>query len=389
MKKSHLTLLFLLNISFLFGQKKNCECIDELDIISNEITNSRSYRIQIKRKNREEELLKWKEKIKEEIRQDNLRELFCVGYLQKYISLIKDKHNQIYHVPKEIPSDFPIYTKEQDQDQKILDSISGIYHAGTETIFLERDTDSLWRGILLESDNKIWKKGHLRMRLKKLPNGHFELFEFFPNGMLYYQNNIDISNGRIHSTFWNKENNYFFNIHQEEVFSYKTINSTFDYIGIKTLSRTRKLMKQAGEFYDTRLPRLQKENLIIDLRNNGGGAVLQAKPLLKFLKKNTDIHTIYVMINFKTGSAAELTALKLAQDKRSILVGENSSGMLSYGYGNKSYSGTTDCSDYKFSFTTKRKNQEFHQYEYVGITPDLYLNNNSDWIEQLIELNLP
>ena len=56
------------------------------------------------------------------------------------------------------------------------------------------------------------------------------------------------------------------------------MNKNFDYIGIKTLSRTRNLMKEAEAFYEKNLKNLRKENLIVDLRNNGGGATKQAAP---------------------------------------------------------------------------------------------------------------
>ena len=50
------------------------------------------------------------------------------------------------------------------------------------------------------------------------------------------------------------------------------------------------------------LQKLEKENLIIDLRNNGGGSLKQAKPLIKYVKRNSSLKTIYVVINFKTSS---------------------------------------------------------------------------------------
>src|SRR5690606_18617719 len=151
----------------------------------------------------------------------------------------------------------------------------------------------------------------------------FEIFEYYQNGSLFYQKNIKISDGRIYSTFWSKENKYFFNKNHEDNFTYKSINPSVDYIGIQTLSRTNKLIKEAESFYETNLDKLTKENLIIDLRNNGGGSIKQAEPLLKSLKRNKTIQRIYVLINFKTASSAELVALALREDKRTILVGEN------------------------------------------------------------------
>lgn len=222
------------------------------------------------------------------------------------------------------------------------------------------------------------------MRLAKTDNENFEIFEYYQNGLLFYQKDITILEGRIHSTFWNKENKYFFNKNHNDNFTYKSISPSFDYLGIETLSRTNKLIKEANNFYEQNLDKLTKDHLIIDLRNNGGGSLNQAKPLVKALKKNKAIHRIYVLINFKTASSAELTALALKEDKRTILVGENSRGMLEYGYGNRSFSTKTNCSEFKVVLSTKHKNGEFSKYEYVGIKPDVQLNNKSNWIDQIV-----
>src|SRR5690606_23071504 len=131
-----------------------------------------------------------------------------------------------------------------------------------------------------------------------------------------------------------------------------------------------KLIKEAESFYETNLDKLTKENLIIDLRNNGGGSIKQAEPLLKSLKRNKTIQRIYVLINFKTASSAELVALALREDKRTILVGENSRGMLAYGYGNRSFSSKTNCSEFKVVLSTEESNREYGKYEYIGIPPD-------------------
>lgn len=386
MIKKYLTLLLIFGVNLIFSQENNCDCIDELNNISKLIENAESYKYQIKREGREAEFKKWKEEIKREILNDSLSKFFCVGYLQKYISFIDDRHNEIYFIPDKIAINVPTYSKTIDTISKSNDSISGIYFAGSDKILLKKESDSIWYGITLKSNSDEWTKGKIRLRINKTPNGSFELFEYYQNGLLFYQKNIEISDGRIQSTFWNKENKYFFNKNHKENFTYKSVNPSFDYLGIKTLSRTNKLIKEADNFYNNYLDNLTKENLIIDLRNNGGGSINQAKPLFKALKRNKALQKIYVLINFKTASSAELTALALKKDIRTILAGENSRGMLTYGYGNQSFSTKTNCSEFKVVLSTKRTNRKYRKYEYVGIKPDYNLDNNSDWIDQIINL---
>ena len=387
MIKKNLIFLLLLTVNLIYSQEKNCDCINELDNMSKLIENAKSYKKQIKKTNKKADFEEWKEKIKREIANDSLSNYFCVGYLQKYISFINDRHNQVYFVPDKISSNVPTYSKAIDTTLKSKDKVSGIYYAGSDKILVQKQDDSTWFGITIKSDSQEWTKGNIRMKIKKTAKEKFEIFEYSQNGLLLYQKNIAILNGRIHSTFWNKENKYFFNKNYQENFTYKSINPSYDYIGIKTLSRTNKLMKEAADFYENNLDKLTKENLIIDLRNNGGGSINQAKPLIKSLKRNKDIQKIYVLINFKTASSAELSALALKEDKRTILVGENSRGMVEYGYGNKSFSTKTDCAEFKVVLSTKHEDSKLGKYEYVGIRPDIELNNKSDWVEQTIKLS--
>jgi len=380
-------LIFLLLISTNFyGQNNGCTCLTSLDETSIKIKKSISYKSQIKNLKREQELESWKKSIEKEIINDSLSNYFCAGYLQKYISFIKDKHNEIYSTSKDISLIIPFYTKTFENTTNTNDSISGIYYQGKDKIIVKKESESLWFGILLESNSKDWKKGMIRLRIHKNKNDLFEIYEFYKSGLLFYQSNVRIHSGRIHSTFWNKENRYHFNKNHKANFNFENLNSSFNYIGIKTLKRSNRLMSEADKFYDEIEKKITDKNLIIDLRNNGGGSTEQIKPLIKIIKKNNSIEKIYVLVNFKTFSAAELGAYLLDNDLRTILSGENTRGGLTYGYGNNSISGTLDCNEIKYNFSRKVTNKKFLKYENIGLTPKLILTNKSDWIEQILEL---
>ncbi len=214
----------------------------------------------------------------------------------------------------------------------------------------------------------------------------FIRIKFYKNGFLYYQSGIKIINGRIHSTFWNKDNEYFFNKNHKTNFSLEYLNSTTNYISIKTLKRTNQLIREANKFYEEIETKLNVKNLIIDLRNNGGGSTKQIKPLVALVKKNKRIDKVYVLVNFKTGSAAELGAYLLNRDSRTILVGENTRGMLTYGYGNNSISGQLDCDKIEYNFSRTTTNKNLLEFENIGLSPELVLTSRLDWIEQIMAL---
>lgn len=386
MKTIYSTLLFLFITSFSYSQVNECDCIMSLTETAQIIKKSISYKSQVKTLGREQEFEDWRNKIEQEIKNDGLSNYFCTGYLQKYISFIKDKHNQIYSTQKDISSIIPFYQNTFETTTDSKDSISGIYYQGKEKIIVKRESDSLWYGILLESNSIDWKKGLIRLRIHRDKNNSFQIFEFYKNGFLYYQSGIKIINGRIHSTFWNKDNEYFFNKNHKTNFSLEYLNSTTNYISIKTLKRTNQLIREANKFYEEIETKLNVKNLIIDLRNNGGGSTKQIKPLVTLVKKNKRIDKVYVLVNFKTGSAAELGAYLLNRDSRTILVGENTRGMLTYGYGNNSISGQLDCDKIEYNFSRTTTNKNLLKFENIGLSPELVLTSRLDWIEQIMAL---
>ena len=88
MPRNYLTLLLLFGAHIIFGQDRDCDCIAELNNVSALIKNAKSYRYEIKKKDRIAAFNKWQDEIEQEIEADSLSRYFCVGYLQKYISFI-------------------------------------------------------------------------------------------------------------------------------------------------------------------------------------------------------------------------------------------------------------------------------------------------------------
>ena len=169
---------FALLLTTAYSQEKDCNCMTALNEVSEVIKSSKSYKDQVTTANLRIELQEWREQIKEEIKNDSLSTFFCVGYIQKYISFIKDRHNEIYWIPEDIPVNIPSYSKNIDTTLTASDSISGVYFAGSDKILVKKSAKDEWLGITLNSNSEAWTKGKIRLRIKKTSPKTFEIFEF-------------------------------------------------------------------------------------------------------------------------------------------------------------------------------------------------------------------
>ncbi|WP_439151304.1 S41 family peptidase [Winogradskyella sp.] len=122
------------------------------------------------------------------------------------------------------------------------------------------------------------------------------------------------------------------------------------------------------------------KNIIVDLRSNSGGNSKYSDPFLKVLKNKN----VYVITNCFAGSNGEQFTLKLLKNKKATHLGQKTRGIIAYG---KNYGYNFNTPSGHFSITPTDMNfHEYIEYEGKGITPDITLNFDSDWIEQTIEI---
>ncbi len=82
---------FLFTYAFAFSQNTDCNCLDDLEYLNDQLKQTPSYKEQIKGE-RKKAFYKYVEQIKQEIKKEKLIELHCQVYLQKILSQIKDAH---------------------------------------------------------------------------------------------------------------------------------------------------------------------------------------------------------------------------------------------------------------------------------------------------------
>ena len=172
----------------------------------------------------------------------------------------------------------------------------------------------------------------------------------------------------------------------DETFEYKKLNEKTHYVRLGSFSGMTTNHNKAKQLLSTLESEILSGNVIIDLRNNGGGGPRTSDLFKKFFKKNKASLNLYVIQNNYCGSDCEQFLMKLKEQQKVTSYGENTRGALAYGYGNySSPSLITPCNKFSLGLTTA-KYEKYLPYEVVGISPDVYLKNNENWIEQVLKV---
>ncbi|MEM7105542.1 MAG: S41 family peptidase [Bacteroidota bacterium] len=162
--------------------------------------------------------------------------------------------------------------------------------------------------------------------------------------------------------------------------SIRIIDSNTTYVSVPSFNYN--LWKELDHFYDSITTIVEsRENLILDIRNNGGGGVRMYKQLLQIIKKGKYPDKVVVLFNENCASACEEVAIKVSKMKKVTTMGSNTKGMVAYGF-IKGY--TTPNCQFKFIITTKRYPKRM-KYEYTGVVPEIVLAKEQDWIKLAVE----
>ena len=123
--------------------------------------------------------------------------------------------------------------------------------------------------------------------------------------------------------------------------------------------------------------------MILDLRNNEGGAEKEMNKYLKLLKNYTKKGQLILLVNNGTLSQAEIFTLELKQLNNVTVLGQQTKGMLAYGsnYGRKQ---KLPSGNFEIYPTDMNNGTALLSYEDYGIKPDIILRADQDWIEQAV-----
>jgi len=282
---------------------------------------------------------------------------------------------------------------------KPAESIEGIYHYDKfYTVGLFKSSEKEYTGVVLDSDTKLWLKGQIAIHLyESAPNIYKAIYghPFFKYFMLQpvekYQNQSFVNSffyGSYSQNVYSKQLRQvdYVNLPKSSSkFALININDDVQYLLIQTFQTNANTAQASRRFYDSIKTLLKAPHLILDLRNNEGGAEKEMKKYFKLLKEYVKNGHLYVLVNNGTLSQAEIFTLELKGLKNVIAVGQQTKGMLAYG---SNYGKRERLPSGKFEIypTDMNNGSSLLQYEDYGIKPDIILTDDSDWIKQVVEV---
>lgn len=393
MKCQILLLLWFLFSQISIAQQTDCNCINDLDFLVSKMNDAVSFKSQI---TDQKSLDRHVEEIKAAINQDENIGLNCLAYLQKYLTIVKDNH--LYIIDQKTDVDYSHFFTTVNKFDELRenasldpkDELTGVYNLlSMYKVAVIKEKDGQYNGIILETTNNKWLPGQTKFILNKQENTIEGVFYDGLQRPKFVK--IEYKNGRLYPERWIKESqqdliSYDPYKMDDDKFQYKKLNATTHYVRLGSFSGMNGTYKSAGQLLDIMEKEITSGNIILDLRNNGGGGPRTSDLFKKYFKKRKDDLSIYVIQNLYCGSDCEQFLLKLKDQQTIKAFGENTKGALAYGFGNySSPSFETPCYGFTFGITTV-KYEQYLQYEIIGIAPDVYLNFKEDWIQQVLHI---
>jgi hypothetical protein len=283
--------------------------------------------------------------------------------------------------------------------KKPFDSIEGIYHYDTfYTVGLFKKREKEYVGLVLSSEVNLWQKGQIAIHLYEYDTnlykaiyGHpfYKYFIFQPVEKYQYHS-------LVNSYFYASYSKKIYSKHPEKIdhvnlpesnskFAFKNLGQDVQYLLIRSFQADMKTQQASQQFFDSIKNSLTAPNLLLDLRNNEGGAEKEMRKYLKLLKDYIKNGHLYVLQNNGTLSRAEIFILELKQLNNVTTLGRQTKGMLAYG---SNFGKTERLPSGRFAIypTDMSSGSQLLQYEDTGITPDIVLQDDSNWIDQVVKI---
>ncbi|MCK0157736.1 S41 family peptidase [Cellulophaga sp. F20128] len=402
-RKILVLLLFICGLSAqVRAQNEVCPCSSDLKFLDAKIRKTPAYKI-----NKKAYESSYSKILKKVAAANTIFD--CQVLLNTLLISLNDNHSKVYSVDKGATVDikanpdkfvafknskifnaFPKPKIDLDSLKTVLNTkpkedIEGIYTRNnyiTIGVYKSKLQNS-YRAVVLNSETEVWVKGEIAYDL--IPFGNDYLLSI--GGSLSSKRLIAyterIGDGFFYFMGFQKEfsqPNYASIMPSDSTYYRNELSNNITYLKVGSFNSWYPTLSDAENFYKSLEGNLNKSNLIIDLRNNGGGGDRNSDILYKIIKKYAKTNKVYVLINHKTVSNAEQFAYKLSRLDNSLLFGQRTNGTLAYEIKGDNY--TLPCGNF-IAVLTSKKDSDYLQFESQGIEPNITLSMETDWILQL------
>ena len=395
----------MLSITLVNAQNKSCTCKENLEFLNKKVKKTPSYK-----KNKtvyKDQFLKLEKNI------ENLNSAYeCYVQLNKLMLSLTDNHSRLYSADKgageDIKNDvdklnafkssklFTIYPRpniDLDSLKIALESkpkhaIEGVYsRTDYMTLGVYKMPDSKeYRAVVLKSENELWEIGEVLYTLIPFGNNYLLAVGGSLGSKRMVAHTERIKDGVFLTLGFQKDPsqaNYSVSLYPKSTYFREELSPEITYLKIGSFSSWNPKLSQAEEFYKSLEGTLTKKNLILDLRDNGGGGNRNSNLLLKILKDYLKKNNVFVIINNRTASNAEQFAYKLSAFDNCKSFGNRTNGTAAYEVVNATYN--TPCGNFLIILTSK-KHSKFLKLESEGLAPDVTFAPATDWMLELQNL---
>ena len=377
-------IIFLLLSAFVIQQVRAQEQqnIADLDALYEAIQKVPSYKAQLKNDRSYHELY-------ESLRKDlkSADDFIIYQQLLKLIYPLKDNHLGFYRKPDSaykftyLKPPIDAVAMEQKYVGFKNDTIVGVYHS----------LNGKYKAVIYAQSPGVFYMqnlgtGVVEAILTQTSPSRFEVIRFLNPPVAYVLNrNIRYRNGRLDDLLYRKTQEVVYNelVKGPENFEYKKLEDDLGYLRLSSFSAYDVNVKKATDFLNQTKAQITEQNLIVDVRNNSGGAYKTSQQFINFLKAYEG--HVYILQNGYTVSNAEQFILSLKGRENITILGEGTKGTITYG---SNYGKTIVSPSGRFSFypTDMAGSARDLKYENIGVEPDVQLDPFAgDWIIQVKE----
>ncbi|MDQ7949637.1 MAG: S41 family peptidase [Pedobacter sp.] len=260
------------------------------------------------------------------------------------------------------------------------DSICGTYYAAAYQIQIIKLGEKYFG---IAQHNKQFETRFVL--LKTIPN-HFDMIGFVKDGGGYFlYRNVSFASGRLVGTPYRKYRGAdFFSLPSgTPKYEFKLLEDGIAYLRLGSFYASPEIIAESDQFFKQVVLPKNTKHLIVDLRDNRGGAFKNSKKFLDFVRGFDG--KVHLMTNAYTGSNAEQFTIELMDQKNLVRYGETTAGVICYG---NNVDTIIDLPSKRFSFyiTDLKPKSKYIPFESYGVEPQIWLNGfTKDWVSQVMD----